>query len=142
MGIREVAFGSEDYKALLRIREEVLRKPIGMQLREKDIALDNEEHHIAAFDGDKPIGCVLLRPINKDIIQLRQMAVTNAYQGKGIGAELATFAEVTAIKMGYKTIETRARKSAQGFYQKLGYIFLSEADPLENLHIVKMSKPL
>lgn len=130
MRIQEIAFGSEDYKALLRIRDEVLRKPIGMQLREKDIALDHEEHHIAAFEKDTVIGCVLLRPIDDKTIWLRQMAVIDAYQGKGIGAQLVEFAETTATKKGYKIIETNARKTAQGFYEKLGYIFLSEADPL------------
>ena len=143
MQIREVAFGSEDYKALLQIRHDVLRKPIGMELREKDIAQDHEEFHIAAFDSDKAIGCVLLRPIDTDNIRLRQMAVMDKYQGQGIGKKLVAFAEKTAAQKGYKTIETKARKTARGFYEKLGYIYLEDDEPFGGVvHVIIMHKKL
>lgn len=140
--IKEVAFGSAHYKQICDLRYEVLRKPIGMELREKDVATDDKEHHIAAFAGDNIIGCVLLRPLSANHIKLRQMAVADAYQGQGIGAELVKFAEKLAAQKGFKTIETNARKTAQGFYEKLGYA--PDGDPfLEvKLHTIRMHKAL
>ena len=137
---KEVPFGSETYKTLLTIRYEVLRKPLGWELREKDIANDHNEFHLAAFDDGKAIGCVLLKPLSKTTIQLRQMAIMDSHRGKNIGAELVRFAEEFVQKQGFTNIETRARKTAEGFYQKLGYT--SHADEFEDEHTLKMSKLL
>jgi predicted GNAT family N-acyltransferase len=49
------------------------------------------------------------------------MAVPNSMQGKGIGRALMVFAENIARDLGYKRLTMHARKTALGFYQKLGY---------------------
>jgi GNAT superfamily N-acetyltransferase len=136
----DVAFGSSQYKELLDIRNEVLRKPIGMVLRPKDTASDEQEYHLAAFDNAKAIGCVLLRPLDDGAIQLRQMAILDSYRGQNIGAKLVQFAEQVALNKKFKTIETRARKTAEGFYKKLGYI--SYPNEFEDEHTLKMAKAL
>lgn len=138
--MREVHFGSALYPVLLAIRYEVLRKPLGMEMREKDVVTDAGEYHLAAFDNGQPIGCVLLRPLSDDVMQLRQMAVLEPYRGKNIGAELAKFAECFAVEKGFKTIEARARKNVQGFYEKLDYE--SRADEFTDEHTLKMRKSL
>lgn len=140
MEFKEVPFGSSDYKELLDIRNEVLRRPIGMELRPKDVATDDKEFHLGAFDNGKAIGCVLLRPLSDERIQLRQMAVLDNYRGQNIGAKLVQFAEDFSRQKKYKAIETRARKTAEGFYKKLGYG--SHADELEDEHTLMMKKPL
>jgi GNAT superfamily N-acetyltransferase len=42
-------------------------------------------------------------------------------QGKGIGRALMIFAENIARDQGYKRLCMHARRSAIGFYEKLGY---------------------
>ncbi|MES1182016.1 MAG: GNAT family N-acetyltransferase [Flavobacterium sp.] len=54
-------------------------------------------------------------------MRLRQMAVLNDLQGKGVGRALMQFAENIARDHGYKTITMHARKHALGFYEKMGY---------------------
>ena len=49
------------------------------------------------------------------------MAVVSGLQGKGIGKVLLQFAENIARDRGYKKIMMHARKTAVGFYEKLGY---------------------
>jgi ribosomal protein S18 acetylase RimI-like enzyme len=49
------------------------------------------------------------------------MAVTSGLQGKGIGRVLMQFAENIARDRGYKKMVMHARKTAMGFYEKLGY---------------------
>jgi GNAT superfamily N-acetyltransferase len=49
------------------------------------------------------------------------MAVLSGLQGKGIGRVLMTFAENIARDRGYRKINMHARKTAVGFYEKLGY---------------------
>jgi GNAT superfamily N-acetyltransferase len=58
-------------------------------------------------------------------VRLRQMAVPNNMQGKGVGRALMIFAENIARDLGYKRLSMHARKTALGFYQKLGYSVIS-----------------
>ena len=58
---------------------------------------------------------------NSGVVKLRQMAVLNALQGKGIGRALMQFAENLARDHGYKVLTMHARKHAVGFYEKMGY---------------------
>ena len=49
------------------------------------------------------------------------MAVSPVLQGKGIGRVLMVFAENIARDRGYRRLTMHARKTAIGFYEKLGY---------------------
>ena len=140
ISLREVAYGSDGYKALLAIRDDVLRKPIGMRLRDKDTATDHAEFHLAAFDGEKAVGCVVLKPLGQEVIQLRQMAVLNSHQRQSVGARLVGYAEAFARQKGFSVMETRAWRTAQGFYGKLG--FQSREHEFADEHTLKMVKPL
>ena len=67
------------------------------------------------------VGCCILTPIDKNIVQLRQMAVEDSTQKKGIGAKLLLFAEESAKENGFDKIVLHARKVAIGFYLKYNY---------------------
>ena len=58
---------------------------------------------------------------NPEIVRLRQMAVLNDLQGKGIGRAIMHFAENIARDRGYSILSMHARKNAIGFYEKMGY---------------------
>ena len=63
----------------------------------------------------------MLIKLDATCVRLRQMAVLNNLQGKGIGRALMQFAENIARDLGYQRITMHARKTAAGFYQKQGY---------------------
>jgi ribosomal protein S18 acetylase RimI-like enzyme len=67
------------------------------------------------------LGCCMLVEEAPQMVRLRQMAVINDLQGKGIGRALMQFAENLARDRGYKRITMHARKNAVGFYEKMGY---------------------
>ena len=50
------------------------------------------------------------------------MAVTENYQGKGIGNMLITAAEEICRQKGYNKVILHARETAEGFYARLGYM--------------------
>jgi predicted GNAT family N-acyltransferase len=77
---------------------------------------------IGAFEDDKMLACCMLVEENSKTVRLRQMAVLNDLQGKGIGKALMLFAENLARDRGYKKITMHARKNAIGFYEKMGYV--------------------
>lgn len=118
---REIKYNSEEYRKELQLRDEVLRKPLGLSLYDENLEGDKNDVHIAAFDDDILVGVLLLKPISKLEIKMRQVAVPEKYQSKKIGTKMVLFAEELAKNAGYTKMTLHARKTAIEFYQKLGY---------------------
>jgi len=121
MPIKLIDHGTKEYKQMIDLRYDILRKPLRLSFLEEELEKEKKDILIGAFEEEKMLGCCLLTEIDKDCIQLRQMAVQNNLQGKGIGASMMNFAEHVAKDAGYKILMMHARKSAIGFYERLGY---------------------
>ena len=106
---------------MVHLRTEILRKPLGLQFSEEELEIEKNEILIAAFEEEKMLGCCMLVNEGERSCRLRQMAVINNLQGKGIGRALMIFAENIARDRGYKKLTMHARKTATGFYERLGY---------------------
>jgi predicted GNAT family N-acyltransferase len=121
MAVKIIDHGSKEYKQMVDLRYQMLRKPLGLSFTEKELAQEKNNIHIGLFDDDKLEGCCMLVPIDSTTLQLRQMAVTSGLQGKGMGRALMQFSENISRDRGYKKLIMHARKTAIGFYEKLGY---------------------
>ena len=119
--IREINVTESAYQQLLVLRDEVLRKPLGMSVYNDDLSKDHEEVILAALDEDELIGCLMMKKLNNSTGKLRQMAVAKQHQGKGIGRQLIITAERIAKNKGQQTLELHARKTAVHFYKEIGY---------------------
>lgn len=106
---------------MVNLRLEILRKPLGLSFDPKELEKEKEDVLMGAFEDDRILGCCLLTRMDQHTMRLRQMAVPNSMQGKGIGRALMIFAENIARDLGYKKLCMHARKTALGFYEKLGY---------------------
>lgn len=111
---------------MVHLRNEVLRKPLGLHFTKEELESDKDHILIGAFEDEELLACCILTRESKEIIQLRQMAVLKTLQGKGVGSALLHFAEAVAIDRGYRKMVMHARKSAIGFYEKLGYEVVSD----------------
>jgi len=140
--IKEINSLSLEYQGVWNLREEVLRKPLGLSLKNEDLSDDAQDIIIIAMDDDNVIGCVMLHPKDKTIVKLRQMAVAEKYQRKGIGNILVRQAEKTARENGYQQITLHARKVAIDFYKKLDYTIISGTFTEVNIPHVAMQKTL
>ena len=121
MALKIIDHGSKDYKQMVELRYQILRKPLGLSFTKEDLEQEKNNIHIACFDDDKMEGCCMLVPVDNETLQLRQMAVISGLQGKGVGRVLMQFAENISRDRGYKKMIMHARTSALGFYEKLGY---------------------
>lgn len=121
MPIKQIDHGTKEYKQMVELRNEILRKPLGLSFDAEELTRETEDILIAAFEEDKMLGCCLLTKVDKHCVRLRQMAVQNNLQGKGIGAAMMNYAENVARDAGYHKVIMHARKTATGFYEKLGY---------------------
>jgi N-acetylglutamate synthase-like GNAT family acetyltransferase len=126
MALKQIDHGTKEYEQMVALRMEILRKPLGLSFTPQDLEKEKDDILIAAFDDDDMLGCCLLTKITKDQLRLRQMAVQNNLQGKGIGASMLSFAELVARDKGFKKLVMHARKTALGFYEKLGYIVIGD----------------
>ncbi len=121
MALKIIDHGSKEYRQMVNLRMEILRKPLGLTFSEEELAVEKNEILIGAFEEEKMLGCCMLVQEGEKHCRLRQMAVINKLQGKGIGRALMTFAENIARDRGYKRLTMHARKTALGFYERLGY---------------------
>lgn len=121
MALKIIDHGSFEYQQMVNLRLEILRKPLGLSFTPEELELEKEEILIGAFEDEKMLGCCMLIRSDDQTVRLRQMAVLNNLQGKGIGRALMQFAENLARDMGYNKMTMHARASATGFYEKLGY---------------------
>jgi GNAT superfamily N-acetyltransferase len=121
MALKLIDYGTPEYQQMVQLRNDILRKPLGMAFQKEELEKETEDILIGAFEDDKMLGCCMLIETEPGTVRLRQMAVLNNLQGKGIGRALMQFAENIARDRGFKRITMHARKSATGFYEKLGY---------------------
>ncbi len=121
MALRIIDYGSNEYWQMLALRSEILRKPLGLTFSSQEIGDEKENLFIGAFEDEQLLGCCMLVKENDGSVKLRQMAVLNDLQGKGIGRALMGFAENLARDHGYKKLTMHARKNVVGFYEKMGY---------------------
>ncbi|HTN06892.1 GNAT family N-acetyltransferase [Agriterribacter sp.] len=121
MPLKIIDHDSKEYHQMIELRDEILRRPLGLYFDPEELNREKDDVLIGAFEDEKLIGCCLLTRMNADSCRLRQMAVSSNLQKKGIGATLMNFAENVARDKGYQTMVMHARKSAVGFYQKFGY---------------------
>jgi predicted GNAT family N-acyltransferase len=126
MALKIIDYGSPEYQQMIKMREEILRKPLGLSFSPNEIEGEKDNLLIAAFEEEQMLGCCMIVEQDARKAKLRQMAVLNNLQGKGIGRALIQFAENIARDHGYKTMSMHARKPTVPFFEKMGYRVTSE----------------
>ncbi len=131
--IREIKYDTAEYRKELKLRDEVLRKPLGLSLYDEQLEAEKKDFHIGAFLDDKTVGVLILTRLNATAVKMRQVAVDEKWRAKKTGSKLVGYAEEYSKNKGYENMLLHARKSAVGFYEKLGYEKISEE--FQEIHI-------
>jgi predicted GNAT family N-acyltransferase len=121
IAVIEALLGSDLYRQSLRLREAVLRKPLGLTVTEEELADDAMRQHFCAISYGLVVGTVSLRPLDEATLQLKQMAVAEDRRREGVGARLLNHAEGWARGAGFLLMVLNARMGAEGFYARFGY---------------------
>jgi renalase len=120
--VQRIAFGSPQYTDTLRLREAVLRVPLGLQLSAQDLQGEDTQWHFGLLDPEATLlACVVAVPGASGVCKLRQMAVRADCQGQGLGSHLLAAVEALLRAQGATSLVLHARKVAVPFYTKLGY---------------------
>ena len=142
MALKIIDHGTSDYQEMVRLRDEILRKPLGLRFTKEELEKEKDNLLIAAYEDDTMMGCCMLVEETSKSVRLRQMAVTKETQRKGIGKALMQFAENLARDRGYERITMHARKDAVGFYEKMGYNTVGQEFQEITIPHVEMEKRL
>jgi formate C-acetyltransferase len=120
--VREVAFGSDDYRRACALRDQVLRAPLGLRLYDEDLSAERDQRHFGWFDLDGALSaCATAAPLGAGAAKIRQMAVAPDRRGRGLGRRLLLEVERRLAAGGIARVELHARRAAEGFYRHCGY---------------------
>jgi predicted GNAT family N-acyltransferase len=120
--ISQITSASPKYQAVFELRDAMLRRPLGMWLKNDNLERDHIDTIMIAEYNGQVIACLMLQDRGEGVVQLRQMAVAADWQGKGIGRQLVIAAEQFSSAQGFTTMMMHARKVALGFYSSMWYI--------------------
>ena len=118
--LRWVTHGSPDYLALVELRRETLRRPLGLDFTAQQLTEEKDHLHLGAWEGNMLIGCAALI-LEDAAARMRQVAVVPESRGKGIGRILVVESEAEALRRGAALMTLHARHTALAFYERLGY---------------------
>ena len=121
MKLVEIEFGTDLYRKALHLRDEMLRKPIGLEHSEADLEKEPGYRHFGLMIEENLVACLMVVPHGEDLSQIRQMAVWKDLQGRGYGRFLMTAVEPILGASGVGRIFLNARHTAIDFYARLGY---------------------
>ncbi|WP_322922296.1 GNAT family N-acetyltransferase [Paenibacillus campi] len=119
--IRITTADHERYEQTLELRDRVLRRPLGMSIRQERLEGEEGAIHLCALYEDRVVGVLLLKHTAEHTLQMKQVAVDESLRGQQIGRRLVQAAEQVAMQAGYRHIMLHARQVAIPFYEKLAY---------------------
>ena len=118
---RTIEHNSAAYREMIGLRYRVLREPLGLNFTPEQLAAEASDVLMGAYAEGKIIGSLILTRQSEQTAQMRQVAVEEILQGRGIGRIMTEFAEQEAKKRGISEITLHARETALPFYERLGY---------------------
>ena len=118
----EIFYNTKHYKEACRLRDDILRKPLGMSLYDQNLEEEKDHIHIIGKSlEDNVIAYLQFKIIDEKLAKMQQVVVLPKYQSIGVGKSLVNFSEKFISNIGIYSILLHAREPVVGFYEKLGY---------------------
>lgn len=144
MQLFSIDFATPLYSKTIELRDEVLRRPLNIYFTEQQLSEEWNQFHLVAVSEEQQelLGVLVLKPISKDVVKMRQVAVSPLHQRKGVGQKLVQFSEQFARMHQFKKMELSAREVAVPFYLQLDYEKIGDRYVEVNIPHYKMQKEL
>ncbi|MDO5724925.1 MAG: GNAT family N-acetyltransferase [Tissierellia bacterium] len=140
--VKTIEYGSPEYEASIDLRNDLFRKPWGLDIRDEDLSSDKFMKMYGLYDKDKLIATTFIAHKEDKVCQIKSVAIAKSYQRKGLGKFMMQYAEDIAKSDGYEKVFIMGRVSAKDFYEKIGYITLSEPFDYHTIPHIYMEKNL
>ena len=143
MYVIQIDFGTPGYDELIYLRDLMLRKPIGLEFAPEELSIEYTSIHFAAYSDDNDLlGTLVMKPLDKGQVKMRQVAVFPKAQKKGVGQLMVAASENYSRDNKFREIVLSARVPAVPFYEKLGYEVISDLYQEVGIDHYKMRKVL
>lgn len=119
--LRWIEWGSDDYEKMLSLRDQVLRRPLGMTLDRSNLELERDFGLLCAFHGVECVGTMVMTHESDTVARMRAVAVSPSQQGSGIGRRMVEEFERRSLELGLTEVVLHARDVAIDFYLRQGY---------------------
>ncbi len=118
----------EEFDAYYCFRWEMLRKSWQQARGSERDELELQSCHRMILDvkTNQVIAVGRIHFVDQYTAQIRYMAVSESYQGQGLGRRVIASLEAIAIERGAQVINLNAREAAQNFYSVLGYSLIEK----------------
>jgi len=139
-----IQHGSDAYDASLKLRHQILREPLGMDLFDgsyDDLSEESRYYHFGAFDeSGELVSSVIGIPTATHEVRIKQMVVAEGYQNQGVGKRLFMAFEAYLLNLGFQVFLLHARITAHGFYLNMGYTIVGDEFEEVGIPHYRMSK--
>lgn len=142
--IKEIKYGTSEYCSTLKLRNKVMRIPMGLDIYNEDLSSEKDSVIIGMFKDDVLLGTGIMSH-DDTVYKVEFLCTDTSVQNHGIGGCLLEKLEKIAMEQGATKICMDARLSAKQFYQKNGYdavgeIFLMDCAPIDHIVMEKYFK--
>jgi predicted GNAT family N-acyltransferase len=138
---KEITHRSADWTDAVRLREKILREPLGSSFTDQELEAEKYHFQIAGFLDDAIIATAVLVP-EGDEMKMQRVVVTENLRSLNIGSEMMTFCEKFALDKNFKVMYCHARDAAVHFYIKNGYTGIGDYFDEDGIPHLKMRKKL
>ena len=131
-----ISSGDRRYPDWVALRQRILRDPLGLRYSDEDLAAEAADRHLLQYGDDgELVGGLIVRNVPGEPAswKIRQVAVKESLQGRGIGRILMDAAIDRAREEGVSGIVLHSRAPVVGFYEAIGFHVVG--DPFEEVGI-------
>lgn len=136
---KEITYKSPEWTDAVRLREKILREPLGSTFTDQELEEEKYHFQIAGFLDDAIIATAVLVP-EGDEMKMQRVVVTENLRNLSIGSEMMSFCENFASDKNFKVMYCHARDSAVNFYTKNGYTGIGDYFDEDGIPHLKMQK--
>ncbi len=139
----EVEFGTPAHDETVKLRDDILRKPLGLAFTPEQLSKEYADIHLACYNSQHDlVGCLVLARLDNKELKMRQVAVREDCQRMGIGQFMVEESENIAQRDGFEKMVLHARNTAVPFYLKLDYKKIGKPFTEVKLKHYKMEKTM
>lgn len=138
---KEIIHRSAAWTDAVRLREKILREPLGSSFTDQELEEEKYHFQIAGFLDEVIIATAVLVPVG-DAMKMQRVVVAENLRSLNIGSEMMTFCEKLASDKNFKVMYCHARDTAVNFYIKNGYTGMGDYFDEDGIPHLKMSKKL
>lgn len=115
-------FATPLYDSAVALRQAVLRKPLGLDIANDNLAQEWNQVHLGWVDRDRGLlACCCLQDMGEKGWKMRQVAVHPESQGMGLGRKLVEASAAFAKTQNAPGLYCHARATAVPFYEACGW---------------------